>query len=80
MLLQTYPVLKKKRIACWNVRTLCSPIGFNDRKTATLNDELKRLNFDMAALSETRLSGSGDSLKRKRLHYILATKRRTGNM
>ena len=64
MLLQTYPVLKIKRIACWNVRTLYSPTGFNDRQTARLNEELKRLNIDIVALSETRLSGSG-SLREK---------------
>ena len=64
MLLKTYPVLKTKRIACWNVRTLCGPTGLNDRKTAGLNEEMKRLSIDTAALAETGLSGSG-SLREK---------------
>ena len=57
MPLQIYRVLKIKRIVCWNVKTLCGPTGFNDRKTARPIEELKRLNIDIAALSETRLSG-----------------------
>ncbi|KAI8479746.1 hypothetical protein Bbelb_425490 [Branchiostoma belcheri] len=59
------PEMKKINIACWNVRTLCP--GFNTlpsaetptRKTAILDCELARLNIDICALSETRLSDSG---------------------
>lgn len=50
------------KVATWNVRTL---IGDDDggrgprRKTALLASELKRYRIDLAALSETRLSGEG---------------------
>ena len=50
------------KVASWNIRTL---IGDNDggngprRKTALLAQELDRYSIDLAALSETRLSGEG---------------------
>ncbi|KAI8776463.1 Craniofacial development protein 2, partial [Biomphalaria glabrata] len=53
------------RLATWNVRTMCP--GLNDdlrqiddaRKTAVINNELKRLHIDIAALQETRLAENG---------------------
>ena len=49
------------RIACWNIRTLASDLNdFDSRKTAQLNNELCRLNIDVAALSETHLLGAGN--------------------
>ena len=56
------PVL---RLASWNVRTMCPGITDNllevddTRKTAIIDRELKRLNIDIAALQETRLSSDG---------------------
>ena len=45
-------------IACWNVRTLLNIDTSKrpERRTALVTRELKRLNIDIAALSETRLS------------------------
>ncbi|KAI8737310.1 craniofacial development protein 2 [Biomphalaria glabrata] len=53
------------RLATWNVRTMCP--GLTDdlrqiddaRKTAVINNELKRLHIDIAALQETRLAENG---------------------
>ena len=53
------------RLGTWNVRTMCP--GLSDdlcqiddfRKTAIINNELKKLNIDIAALQETRLASSG---------------------
>ena len=59
------PALK---LGCWNVRTMLTGLSENlrqindSRKTAVINDELKRLNVDIATLQETRLADSG-SLK-----------------
>ena len=56
--------------ATWNVRTMCpgyeaDPRETNDlRKTAVIDCELKRLGVGIAALQETRLSGTG-SLREK---------------
>ena len=64
---QKRPVLK---LGCWNVRTKTTGFsaGLQDikdsRKTAVINDELKRLNVDIATLHETRLADSG-TLKEK---------------
>ena len=65
--IQKKPALK---LGCWNVRTMLTglsdnPKGISDsRKTAVINDELKRLHVDIATLQETRLPDSG-SLKEK---------------
>ena len=59
------PTLK---LRCWNVRTMLTGLFENlrqindSRKTTVINDELKRLNMDIATLQETRLADSG-SLK-----------------
>ena len=59
------PTLK---LGCSNVRTMLTGLSENlrqindSRKTAVINDELKRLNVDIATLQETRLADSG-SLK-----------------
>ena len=61
------PALK---LATWNVRTMLT--GISDdlesikdlRKTAVINNELSRLNVDIAALQETRLAEAA-SLKEK---------------
>ena len=61
------PTLK---LGCWNVRTLTPGLSqdlqeINDaRKTAVINNELRRLNVDIATLQETRLADSG-TLKEK---------------
>ena len=48
----------KFNICCWNVRTLLYHSSSNrpERRTALVTKELQRLNNDIAALSETRLS------------------------
>ncbi|CAM4709419.1 unnamed protein product [Leuciscus chuanchicus] len=50
------------RLACWNVRSLgvtsCLD-GVHPRKSAVIDRELLRLRVDIAALSETWLTGSG---------------------
>jgi len=49
----------------WNVQTMTPelsddlPVISDARKTAVINDELLRLQFDIAALQETRLADSG---------------------
>ena len=54
--------MKKKRfnlsLGCWNVRTLLDLKSsmHPERRTALVTKELQRLNIDIAALSETRLS------------------------
>ena len=56
------PVLK---LRCWNVRTMMTGLSASlqdikdSRKTAVINDELRRLNMDIATLQETRLAESG---------------------
>ena len=51
--------LKKLTIATWNVRTLLDIRNTNrpSRRTALVAHELSRYNIDLAALSETRISG-----------------------
>ena len=51
---------KKKtalQLCCWNVRTLLDNDKRSVRRTALVTNELARYNIDIAALSETRLSG-----------------------
>ena len=51
-------------MGCWNVRTIMTGFSANlqdikdSRKTAIINDELRRLNVDIATLQETRLADS----------------------
>ena len=58
---QKRPLLK---LGCWNVRTITTSLSASlqdikdSRKTAVMNDELKRLNVDIATLQETRLADS----------------------
>ena len=44
-------------VASWNVRTLLNDTCRNQRRTAIIGRELARYNIDIAALSETRISG-----------------------
>ena len=44
----------------------------DSRKTAIINDELRRLNVDIATLQETRLADSG-RLKEKDYTFFLCT-------
>ena len=59
---QKRPVLK---LGCCNVRTMMTDLSASlqdikdSRKTAVINDELRRLNVDIATLHETRLADSG---------------------
>ncbi|XP_049813968.1 craniofacial development protein 2-like [Schistocerca nitens] len=47
-------------IGAWNVRTLLEVNNYRpERRTAFITQELARLDIDIAALSETRLSGEG---------------------
>ena len=65
--LEKRPALK---LGTWNVRTMLTGISENlqdvsdSRKTAVINNELMRLNVDIATLQETRLADSG-ALKEK---------------
>ena len=65
--LEKRPALK---LGTWNVRTMLTGISENlhdvsdSRKTAVINNELLRLNVDIATLQETRLADSG-ALKEK---------------
>ena len=62
------PASKKKvrisplKFATWNVRTLLDrdELDRPQRRTALIASELRRYNIDVAALSETRLSGEGE--------------------
>ena len=70
------PVLK---LGCWNVWTMTSfSASLQDikdsRKTAVLNDELKRLNVDIATLQEAQLADSG-TLKEKDYTFFWQGKR-----
>lgn len=58
-------IMKNKTftVASWNVRTLLDlkdNINRPERRTALITHELARLKIDVAALSETRLSGEGN--------------------
>jgi len=46
------------QFASWNVRTLLDNDARHERRTAIIARELARYNVDIAALSETRISGS----------------------
>lgn len=46
------------QLAAWNVRTLLDSDGRPERRSAIIAHELARYNIDVAALSETRISGS----------------------
>ena len=56
---------KVLRLGCWNVRTMTTGLSASlqdikdSTKTAVINDELKRLNVDIATLQETLLADSG---------------------
>ena len=62
----------KINFACWNVRTLLDADKSKrpERRTALVTRELKRLNIDIAALSETRLAEE-DQLKEEGSGYSL---------
>ena len=57
----------KLNICCWNVRTLLDleKTTRPERRTALVTKELQRLNIDIAALSETRLSGEDQIMELK---------------
>ena len=46
------------RLAAWNVQTLLDRGDRHERRTAIIARELARYSIDIAALSETRISGS----------------------
>ena len=54
----------KLNICCWNVRTLLDleKTTRPERRTALVTKELQRLNIDIAALSETRLTSGEDQI------------------
>ena len=62
----------KLNVCCWNVRTLLDLNSSNrsERRTALVTKELGRMNVDIAALSETRLSGE-DNLTEKTSGYTI---------
>ena len=62
----------KINMCCWNVRTLLdlAPSNRSERRTALVTRELGRLNIDIAALSETRLSEE-DQLTEKGSGYSI---------
>ena len=52
--------LRRLHFASWNVRTLLDSVDRHERRSAIIGRELARYNIDIAALSETRLSGSSE--------------------
>ena len=54
----------KLRLGSWNVRTLLDSNERHERRTAIIGRELARYNIDIAALSETRLSGQTELVER----------------
>jgi exonuclease III len=50
----------KLHFASWNVRTLLDTLDRHERRSAIIGRELGRYNIDIAALSETRISGSSE--------------------
>jgi len=46
------------RVAAWNVLTLLDRADRHERRSAIIARQLARYSIDIAALSETRLSGS----------------------
>ena len=71
------PTLK---LGTWNVRTMMTGHSDNlqeiedSRKTAVINNELRRLNVDIASLQETRLADSG-TIKEKDYTFFWQGKR-----
>ena len=63
------------KLGCWNVLTMMTGLSASlqdikdSRRTAVINDELKRLNMDIAALQETRLADSG-TVKEKEYKFL----------
>ena len=51
------------RLAAWNVQTLLNRGDRLERRTAIIARELARYSIDIAALSETRISGSTQHLE-----------------
>lgn len=49
---------KSMNLAAWNVRTLLDNQDRHERRSAIVARQLERFNIDVAALSETRISGS----------------------
>ena len=68
------PALK---LGCWNVQTMMPSLSqdlqdiSNARKTAVINDELKRLNVNIATLQRTQLANAG-TLKERDYTILLA--------
>ena len=58
------------QLGCWNVRTLLDNDKRSERRTALVTNEIARYNIDIAALSETRLSGE-DQLTETESGYTL---------
>ena len=54
----------KMRFASWNVRTLLDSLDRHERRSAIIGRELARYNIDIAALSETRISGSSEFVEK----------------
>jgi len=50
----------KLHLAAWNVRTLLDSSDRHERRSAIIGRELARYNIDIAALSETRISGQSE--------------------
>ena len=73
--LEKRPALK---LGTWNVRTMLTGISedlqdaSDSGKTAVINNELMRLNVDIATIQETRLADSGVLIEGERLHILLA--------
>ncbi|KAL0153663.1 hypothetical protein M9458_051028 [Cirrhinus mrigala] len=59
-------------VACWNIRTMLDTAGSGrpEQRSALIAHELRRLNIDIAALSEVRLPDEG-SLQELGVGYIL---------
>ena len=79
----TSEIIKKRpvlQLGCRNVWTMTTGLSASlqdskgSRKTAVINDELKRLNVDIATLQETRLADSG-ALKEKYYTFFWQGKR-----
>jgi hypothetical protein len=58
-----HPILK---LGTWSVKTMCPGLDTSDttngtgiRKTSIIDNELTRLNIDIAALQETRIKENG---------------------
>jgi len=54
---------RRLRLASWNVRTLLDTLDNHERRTAIIGRELARYNINIAALSETRISGSSELIE-----------------